>query len=192
MPMPKTLVWVPVIAAILVLLSSYLYTTTSSHDSITTTTDNHYRMTGSQFQLILREGITGGFAGPTVKKVIEIKGDSSSGATLLHANLQPGTKADYVTQTGSVSTEQLTTLLSTVKEQLQSLPTEDPIGSEDIYGLDTSILFFADGFQWGNGGPEGCTGGESTKQATPEQKQIFATLVELISTFGTQYATTAA
>ena len=38
------------------------------------------------------------------RKVIEIKGDSSSGATLLHADLQPGTKSDYVTQTGAVST----------------------------------------------------------------------------------------
>ncbi|KAG2226180.1 hypothetical protein INT45_003325 [Circinella minor] len=149
-------------------------------------------MTGSSFQLILREGITGGFASPTVKKVIEIKGDSNSGATLLHANLKPESKNDYVTQTGAVSTEQITTLLSAIKDQLQNLPTEEPVGSEDIYGLDTSILFFADGFQWGNGGPEGCTGGESTRQATPEQKQIFASLVELINNFGTQHATIAA
>ena len=42
------------------------------------------------------------------------------------------------------------------------------------------------------GGPEGCTGGESTRQATPEQKRIFGFLVELIEDFGIQHATTAA
>ncbi|KAI8149526.1 hypothetical protein BJV82DRAFT_662822 [Fennellomyces sp. T-0311] len=179
--MPLKTLWVPVLAAVLVLLSAYFYTTT-------TTTPHSIPMTGTEFQLILREGITGGFAPPTVRKHIEIKGDSASGATLLHANLQPGSKTDYVTQTGAVSTEQIFILLQTVKAQLQELPTEDPVGSEDIYGLDTSILFYADGFQWGNGGREGCVGGESTRQATDEQKQTFAALVELISNFGAQHA----
>ncbi|KAI9497512.1 hypothetical protein BDB00DRAFT_784834 [Zychaea mexicana] len=148
--MPLKLLWVPALA----LLFVYLYTTTTTTTITahsTTSSVETFPMTNSQFQLILRQGITGGFAGPTVRKVIEIKGDSSSGATLLHANLQPGTKNDYVTQSGVVPTENISLLLSTVKEELQSLPTEDPVGSEDIYGLDTSILFFADGFQWGNG-----------------------------------------
>jgi hypothetical protein len=38
-----------------------------------------------------------------------------------------------------------------LKSQLSSLPTEQPVGSEDIYGQDISISFFTDDFQWSNG-----------------------------------------
>ncbi|KAL1936088.1 hypothetical protein VTP01DRAFT_222 [Rhizomucor pusillus] len=149
-------------------------------------------MTNSPFQLIVREGIAGGFVGPTVKQVVEIRGDGGSGATILYADLKPDSKNDYFTQTGVVSTEQIATLFSTVKEQLQQLPTEEPVGSQDIYGLDTSIMFYTNDFQWRNGGPEGCTGGESSRQPTPEQKQIFAALVDQIRSFGKQYAVSTA
>lgn len=35
---------------------------------------------------------------------------------------------------------------------LQSLPTEQPVGSEDIYGLDTSIFWASEEMSWVNGG----------------------------------------
>lgn len=47
--------------------------------------------------------------------------------------------------------EQVADLVKTVREQLADLPTEDPVGSEDIYGLDTSIMFYTDDFRWANG-----------------------------------------
>ncbi|KAI8973798.1 hypothetical protein BDF20DRAFT_837696 [Mycotypha africana] len=144
----------------------------------------------SSFQVILREGIVGGFAGPIVNQVVDIKGDSS-GAMIMHATLKPDTKADYHTQAGGASAEELSDFLDRLKAQLKELPTEDPVGSEDIYGEDVSLSFFSDEFQWSNGGPEGCTQGESNKKATPEQKEKFKELVKLVKNVGQQYAVTA-
>jgi len=63
---------------------------------------------------------------------------------------------------------------------LKSLPTESPPGSQDIYGLDTSIAFLSDGLEWWNGGPQGCGGGESQVQATEEEKEKFKRAVEIV------------
>ncbi|KAL9540174.1 hypothetical protein PS6_010884 [Mucor atramentarius] len=145
----------------------------------------------AQFQVVLREGIVGGFAGPTVKQVVDIKGDNN-GATVMHATLKPESKNDYHTQSGGASIEELSSLLDTLKQQLQELPTEQPIGSQDIYGQDISLSFFSDDFQWSNGGPEGCSQGESQVQATPEQKEKFKELVNMVKGLGQQYAVTAA
>ncbi|CAO3618826.1 unnamed protein product [Mucor hiemalis] len=139
------------------------------------------------FQVVLREGITGGFAGPTVKEVVDIKGDNS-GATIMQASLKPSSKTDYNTQAGGASYEDLSGLLEQIKNQLQQLPTEEPVGSQDIYGQDISISFFSDDFQWSNGGPEGCSQGESNTQATPEQKEKFKELVDIVKGLGQQYA----
>jgi hypothetical protein len=38
-----------------------------------------------------------------------------------------------------------------LKEKLSELPTEEPVGSEDIYGQDIGLMFFTDDFQWSNG-----------------------------------------
>ncbi|KAI7879313.1 hypothetical protein K492DRAFT_178863 [Lichtheimia hyalospora FSU 10163] len=146
-------------------------------------------MTGSTYRLTLREGIVGGFVGPTLKKVVEIRGDANSGATVMQMSLKPEAKNDYLTQSGAVSTEQVTSLIGMIKQQLEQLPVEEPFGSEDIYGLDTAIMFSVDDFHWANGGgPEGCTGNqESTRKATPEQKQVFAELVDMITRFGMEH-----
>ncbi|KAI9356076.1 hypothetical protein BD770DRAFT_323448 [Pilaira anomala] len=141
------------------------------------------------FQVVLREGITGGFAGPTIKQVVDIKGDNS-GATIMQATLKPESKSDYHTQSGGVSAEQVNNILELLKQELQNLPTEQPVGSADIYGQDVSLSFFTDDFQWSNGGPEGCSQGESEQQATPEQKEKFKELVDLVKGLGEQYAIT--
>lgn len=99
-----------------------------------------------------------------------------------------------------------------MKQELQALPTEEPVGSEDIYGQDISLSFFSDDFQWSNGtrkkkkiqtnktifiniflliktgGPEGCSQGESKQQASPEQKEKFKELVDIVKGLGEQYA----
>ncbi|KAI8096048.1 hypothetical protein BDF21DRAFT_458288 [Thamnidium elegans] len=141
------------------------------------------------FQVVLREGITGGFAGPTVKQVVDIKGDEN-GADIMQATLKPNSRSDYHTQVGGVSSEQLNSFLELLKQELQALPTEEPQGSEDIYGQDISLSFFSDDFQWSNGGPEGCTQGESKQQASPEQKEKFKELVSVVKGLGNQYAIT--
>ncbi|KAG2196719.1 hypothetical protein INT47_009629 [Mucor saturninus] len=143
------------------------------------------------FQVVLRDGITGGFAGPTIKQVVDIQGDNS-GASITQATLKPQSKTDYHTQTGGVSAEQLSSLLDLLKQELQALPTEDPVGSEDIYGQDISLSFFSDDFQWSNGGPEGCSQGESTTKASDEQKEKFKEIVQMVKGLGDQYAVTVA
>ncbi|CAO3586900.1 unnamed protein product [Absidia cylindrospora] len=139
------------------------------------------------FQIVLREGITGGFVGPTVKQAVEIRGDNS-GAIISHANLKPSSKTDYVTQVGQLTGDEANALINTLGEQLSQLPTEEPVGSEDIYGFDTSITFLAENFQWQNGGPEGCTRNPSSVQASPEQKQKFQELTQSLINLGQQYA----
>ena len=64
---------------------------------------------------------------------------------------------------------------------LKSIPTEQPPGSEDIYGLDTSIAWGSDDLMWCNGGPQGCGGGQSYVQATDEDKVKFKRAVEIVN-----------
>lgn len=63
---------------------------------------------------------------------------------------------------------------------LKELPTEVPGGSEDIYGLDTSILWESDDLVWWNGGPEGCEGAKSSVRPTAEQKTMFKRAVDIV------------
>ncbi|KAG0166392.1 hypothetical protein DFQ28_007262 [Apophysomyces sp. BC1034] len=141
----------------------------------------------SMFQVVLREGITGGIVAPTIKQVIEIRGDGTN-ADIRHSMLKSESKTDYLVQGGSLSTQEIQDVLVNLKQQLQQLPTEEPAGSEDIYGQDISIALLTDDFQWQNGGPEGCVGGESSRQATPEQKLKFKALVEMLVNVGQQHA----
>ena len=75
-----------------------------------------------------------------------------------------------------------TKLVAELHGILKTLPTEHPAGSEDIYGLDTSIAWFSDDLMWINGGPQGCGGGKSEGPApSEEQKQKFKRAVEIVT-----------
>src|ERR1700742_4882035 len=63
-------------------------------------------------------------------------------------------------------------LVKELQSILKSIPTEEPRGSEDIYGLGISIMWGSDDFVWQNVGPAGC-GGMSVVQATDEDKAKF-------------------
>ncbi|CEG69077.1 hypothetical protein RMATCC62417_05218 [Rhizopus microsporus] len=143
------------------------------------------------FQIVLREGIRGGFVGPTTRYAVQIQGDKS-GATVTQSTLKPDSRTDYNTMAGGASFEDLANLVQTLKDQLSKLPTEQPPGSEDIYDLDTSIIFACDDFEWCNGGPGGCAQGQSSVQATEEQKEKFKELVELLKGVGQNFAVSAA
>ncbi|RCH99413.1 hypothetical protein CU097_010172 [Rhizopus azygosporus] len=140
------------------------------------------------FQIVLREGIRGGFVGPTTRYAVQIQGDKS-GATVTQSTLKPDSRTDYNTMAGGASFEDLANLVQTLKDQLSKLPTEQPPGSEDIYDLDTSIIFACDDFEWCNGG---CAQGQSSVQATEEQKEKFKELVELLKGVGQNFAVSAA
>lgn len=74
-----------------------------------------------------------------------------------------------------------TALVDELHGILKSIPTEMPPGSEDIYGLDTSIAWQSEDLTWYNGGPSGCVGGESMIQPTDEDKAKFKRAVEIIN-----------
>jgi hypothetical protein len=69
---------------------------------------------------------------------------------------------------------------------LKTLPTEQPRGSEDIYGLDTSIAWGSADLEWCNGGPGGVTGRTSSVQATEEEKAKFKRAVEIVKHLATK------
>ena len=71
-------------------------------------------------------------------------------------------------------------LLDELHDILKTIPTESPPGSEDIYGLDTSIAFGSEDLMWMNGGPAGCGGGVSEVQATEEDKAKFRRAVQIV------------
>ena len=73
-----------------------------------------------------------------------------------------------------------TKLVEELEAILKKLPTEQPPGSEDIYGLNTGIAFKSGDFEWCNGGPQGCGGGESFVKATEEEKAQFKRAVEIV------------
>jgi hypothetical protein len=83
----------------------------------------------------------------------------------------------------SIDTEKTPEVNKLVEELygiLKDIPTEEPKGSEDIYGMDTSIMWGSDDLEWMNGGPAGCVRGSSTVQASEEDKKKFKRAVEIV------------
>lgn len=74
----------------------------------------------------------------------------------------------------------ITSLVDELHGILKVIPTEIPPGSEDIYGLNTSIFWGSEDLVWNNGGPQGCSGGSSEVQPTPEEKAKFKRAVEIV------------
>ncbi|CEP18138.1 hypothetical protein [Parasitella parasitica] len=143
----------------------------------------------SGFQVVLREGIVqGGFAGPTFNQVVEINGDAN-GAMISQSTLKPESKNDYHTKSGATSSEDLSKDLEWLKEKLENLPTEKPTGSQDIYGLKTSLLFVS---VCPEGCSEGSSEGGSEVQPSPDQKKSFKEVVDKIKNLGEQHALTVA
>lgn len=88
---------------------------------------------------------------------------------------------DAVPKSLSTTDTDATKLVDELHGILKSIPTEFPPGSEDIYGLDTSIAWGSNDLEWYNGGPQGCGGGQSEKQATDEDKTKFRRAVEIVN-----------
>ncbi|KAF7364380.1 hypothetical protein MSAN_01098700 [Mycena sanguinolenta] len=63
---------------------------------------------------------------------------------------------------------------------LKTLSLEDPRGSENIYGMDTSIMWGSEDLEWCNSGPAGCSGGKIMLQAG-EEKARFKRAVDIVS-----------
>jgi len=117
-------------------------------------------------------GVTGGFApsAPTDVKTVTF--------TPQEKTLQITSSPSDPTPTSAEKDEAADALIKELQSILKSIPTEEPRGSEDIYGLGIGIMWGSDDFVWQNVGPEGC-GGKSDVQATDEDKKKFKRALEI-------------
>ncbi|KAF9646441.1 hypothetical protein BDM02DRAFT_3022767 [Thelephora ganbajun] len=130
----------------------------------------------TQFYLRVQHGITGGFAPPDPTAVKSVSYTAETNTLQITSSSSSNLAPISVNKDDSVDA-----LVEELQSILKTLPTEKPQGSEDIYGLDTSIMWGSDEFEWQNGGSQGC-GGSSTVQATNEQKAKFRRALEITDT----------
>ena len=123
----------------------------------------------------LSPGITGGFAPPKPTAFKSVTYSAETNFLQISSSSSPSSDLTPITAQKDDSVDKLVEELQSI---LRELPTEDPPGSEDIYGLNTSIMWGSDGFEWANMCPQGC-GGSSIKQATDEQKAKFKRALEI-------------
>ncbi|KAL1718914.1 hypothetical protein EV715DRAFT_252133 [Schizophyllum commune] len=140
-------------------------------------------MPPAEFSLRLQHGITGGFAPPTPNAIHTLTRPLNQTTLAVTSAIRPeGTPSlqDAVPKQLNAEDAHTTQLLDELHGILKSIPTEQPPGSEDIYGLDTSIAWGSDDLMWCNGGPSGCGGGESYVKPTEEEKAKFKRAVEIV------------
>jgi len=141
-------------------------------------------MAPNEFFVKLQKGITGGFAPPTPKEihVLTLSKDIPNQLVVKSQVRKDGTPSlqSVSEQPKIVSLSKDNSLVEELHEILKTLPTEKPPGSQDIYGLDTSISWGSPDLEWCNGGPSGCAHGTSEVQPTEEQKAKFERAVEII------------
>ncbi|KAJ6587862.1 hypothetical protein B0H19DRAFT_1225911 [Mycena capillaripes] len=139
-------------------------------------------MPPAEYFLRLQHGITGGFAPPTPNAVYTVTQSPTEAKLAITAAVRPsGTPSLQDAGPKSLSSDDTTkALVDELHGILKAIPMEDPKGSEDIYGMDTSIAWGSDDLEWYNGGPQGCGGGNSTVKATEEDKAKFKRAVEIV------------
>ncbi|KAG4429316.1 hypothetical protein IFR05_015200 [Cadophora sp. M221] len=141
-------------------------------------------MAPSEFIIRLQVGITGGFAPPSPSAIYNIThAPSSPHLTIDSLTRHPGSPdRELIPQpTKHLLVQNYGKLIDQIYNILKELPTEQPVGSEDIYGLDTGINWSdGDGWTWSNGGPEGCGSEFSEVQVGKGQKEEFGEVVKLI------------
>jgi hypothetical protein len=148
-------------------------------------------MAPSEFSLRLQHGITGGFAPPTPSAVHTLDAVQCPTPKInIRSAVRPHGTPSLVdsapkelglqAETDALAKGNLD-LISELHGILKAIPTEQPPGSQDIYGMDTSIAWMSDDLQWYNGGPQGCGGGESFVQASDEDKAKFKRAVDIVN-----------
>ncbi|KAF7343131.1 hypothetical protein MVEN_01743500 [Mycena venus] len=138
-------------------------------------------MPPAEYFLSLQHGIKGGFAPPTpnaVYTLTQVAGQSSLAITA--AVRESGTPSLQEAAPKSLGDGDASALVDELYGILKTIPMEDPKGSEDIYGLDTSIMWGSEDLEWMNGGPQGCGSGTSMVQPTDEDKAKFKRAVEIV------------
>ncbi|KAG6889246.1 hypothetical protein C0995_002458 [Termitomyces sp. Mi166 len=134
----------------------------------------------------LQHGITGGFAGPDPDEIHIITKTTDSPSLLVRSLTRLSSSSPLIPSPPkhvplSGKHTEAARLLTELRVILAQLPTEKPIGSEDIYDEDTSLAWHSDDFSWFNGGPDGCgPGGKSRVQATEKQREKFKRAIEIV------------
>ncbi|KAF8148469.1 hypothetical protein B0H34DRAFT_802993 [Crassisporium funariophilum] len=137
-----------------------------------------------EYSFRLQHGITGGFAPPTPNAIHTFTQPLNSKTLTIASSIRPtGTPElqDIAPKFVSSEDKDTSALLDELHGILKVIPTESPPGSQDIYGLDTSIAWGSDDLVWMNGGPQGCSGGESEVQPTAEEKKKFKRAVDIVN-----------
>ncbi|CAK5272497.1 unnamed protein product [Mycena citricolor] len=140
-------------------------------------------MPPAEYFIRLQHGIVGGFAPPTPDSVYTLtKTSGLSNISITTAVRPDGTPAlqDGAPTSLAGDAPSTDTLVDELYAILQAIPVEQPTGSEDIYGLNTSIAWVSEGFEWFNGGPAGTTGGTSAVQPTEGDRAKFKRAVEIV------------
>ncbi|CAE6474960.1 hypothetical protein ACGC1H_006217 [Rhizoctonia solani] len=144
-------------------------------------------MPPQEFMVQLQHGIAGGFAPPTPNALHRLIRSSDNPSNLCiesmvrpegKPSLQQNPSKNLPIGDSSHSSESLVDELHSI---LKEIPTESPPGSQDIYGMDTSIMWMSEDLEWRNGGPQGCGGGTSDVQPSEEQKAKFKRAVEIVT-----------
>ncbi|KAG5642287.1 hypothetical protein DXG03_003064 [Asterophora parasitica] len=141
-------------------------------------------MPPQEYSFRLQKGIVGGFAPPTPDHIHTVTKAASNPSLLIASAVRPsGTPAlqDAAPKSLAADHADASALVEELHSILKELPTEQPPGSEDIYGLNTSIAWGSEDLEWYNGGPQGCGGGTSEVQPTEEQKAKFRRAVEIVN-----------
>ncbi|KAF5387904.1 hypothetical protein D9615_000811 [Tricholomella constricta] len=141
-------------------------------------------MPPQEYSFRLQKGIVGGFAPPTIDVIHTVTKAATNPSLLIASALRPSgtsTLQDAAPKSLVADHADATTLIEELHGILKDLPMEKPSGSEDIYGLNTSIAWGSEDLEWCNGGPQGCGGGKSEVQPTEEQKEKFRRAVEIVN-----------
>ncbi|KZP28235.1 hypothetical protein FIBSPDRAFT_1039664 [Athelia psychrophila] len=141
-------------------------------------------MPPSEYSFRLQHGIAGGFAPPTPAAIFTVTAAlNQPHLSISSATRQDGTAGlqDALPKSLSTAESDTTALVDELHGILKAIPVESPPGSEDIYGLDTSIAWGSDDLQWCNGGPQGCGSGYSEVKATDGDKAKFKRAVAIVN-----------
>ncbi|QRW13115.1 hypothetical protein RhiLY_12114 [Ceratobasidium sp. AG-Ba] len=140
-------------------------------------------MAPQEFYVRLQHGITGGFAPPTPNAIHMLSRSSDLPSKLfVQSQVRPSGESSLAPfGEKELSVDEHDHLVTELHSILKELPTEQPPGSEDIYGMDTSIMWGSEDLEWKNGGPQGCGGGQSEVQPTDEQKAKFKRAVDIVT-----------
>lgn len=130
----------------------------------------------------LVSGITGGFAPPRPSAIHSITRPAAAATLNVESFVRPdGTPELQSAAPKTLTSDEHSHLVEELHGILKTIPTESPPGSEDIYGLDTSIFWGSDDLQWCNGGPQGCGGGSSMVHASEQDKAKFKRAIEIVN-----------